>query len=45
MNTREQRNKEKFMKQKNLIIGELIQFDEGYEPPKGYKPPKLNKKI
>ena len=45
MNTREQRNKEKFMKQKNLIIGELIQFDEGYEPPKGYKPPKLIHKI
>ena len=45
MNTREQRNKEKFIKQKNLIIAELIQFDEDYVPPRGYKPPKLTHKI
>ena len=45
LNTRETRNKEKFMKQKNLIIGELIQFDDGYVPPRGYKPPKLIHKI
>ena len=45
MNTREMRNKEKFMKQKNLLIAELIQFDEDYIPPKGYKPPKLTHKI
>ena len=45
LNTREQRNKEKFIKQKNLIISELIQFDELYTPPKGYKAPKKTHKI
>ena len=45
INTREMRNKEKFMKQKNAIIAELIQFDEDYTPPRGYKPPKLTHKI
>ena len=45
INTREIRNKEKFMKQKNLIIAQLIQLDESYIPPKGYKPPKLTHKI
>jgi hypothetical protein len=45
INTREMRNKEKFLKQKNSLIAELIQFDEDYIPPHGYKPPKLTHKI
>ena len=45
LNTRELRNKEKFLKQKNLLITELIQYDEEYKPPQGYKPPKKHHKI
>ena len=45
INTREMRNKEKFIKQKNLLITELIQLDDQYIPPKGYKPPKVTHKI
>ena len=45
INTREIRNKEKFLKQKNQIISELIQLDDSYEPPKGYKPPKVTHKV
>ena len=45
LNTRELRNKEKFLKQKNLLINELIQYDEEYKPPQGYKPPKKFHKI
>ena len=45
MNTRELRNKEKFLRQKNLLITELIQYDENYKPPQGYKPPKQTHKI
>ena len=45
INTREMRNKEKFMKQKNEIIAELIQLDDGYVPPHGYKPPKVTHKV
>ena len=45
LNTRELRNKEKFLKQKNLLITELVEFDGNYKPPKGYKPPKKTQKI
>ena len=45
LNTRELRNKEKFLKQKNALITELIQYDEEYKPPQGYKPPKKTHKI
>lgn len=45
LNTRELRNKEKFLKQKGLIISELVQFEPGYKPPHGYKPPKKHQKI
>ena len=45
LNTRELRNKEKFLKQKNLLITELIQYDDEYKPPQGYKPPKKTHKI
>lgn len=45
INTREIRNKEKFMKQKNQLIAELIQLDDEYTPPHGYKPPKVTHKI
>ena len=45
LNTRELRNKEKFLKQKNLLISELIKYDENYKPPQGYKPPKKTHKI
>ena len=45
LNTRELRNKEKFLKQKNLLITELIKYDENYKPPQGYKPPKKTHKI
>ena len=45
INTRELRNKEKFLQQKNLLITELIEFDENYKPPHGYKPPKKTNKI
>ena len=45
LNTRELRNKEKFLKQKNLLITELIQYDEEYKPPQGYRPPKKHHKI
>lgn len=45
LNTRELRNKEKFLRQKNLLITELIKYDENYKPPQGYKPPKKTHKI
>ena len=45
INTRELRNKEKFLKQKNSLISELIQYDFEYKPPHGYKPPKKHHKI
>jgi len=44
-NTRESRNKEKFLQQKNLIISELMLYDSDYKPPQGYKPPKKTHKI
>ena len=45
LNTRELRNKEKFLRQKNLLITELLKYDENYKPPQGYKPPKKTHKI
>ena len=40
LNTRLVLNREKYMKEKNDIIGELILYDKNYNPPSDYKPPK-----
>jgi hypothetical protein len=45
LNTREVRTKEKYVKEKNSIIEELILLDKNYKPPNDYRPPKKIKKI
>lgn len=45
LNTRDVRTKEKYIKEKNTIIEELILLDETYIPPHDYRPPKKMKKI
>lgn len=45
LNTREVRTKEKHVKEKNIIIEELIVLDDRYIPPSDYKPPKKVKKL
>ena len=45
LNTRQVINKEKYLKEKNDIITELIQYDKHYKPPTDYKPPKKVKII
>ena len=44
-NTREQRLKEKYMKERYRLITELLQMCEGYVAPSDYKPPKKHVKI
>ena len=45
LNTREVRTKEKYLKEKNSLIEELILLDKSYIPPIDYKPPKKSLKI
>ena len=45
LNTREVRNKEKYIKEKNNLIEELILLDKNYRPPHDYRPPKKTHKI
>lgn len=40
LNTRFIINREKYLKEKNDIITELIKYDKNYKPPLDYKPPK-----
>ena len=40
LNTRLVINREKYLKEKNDIITELIKYDKNYKPPSDYKPPK-----
>ena len=45
LNTRLVLHREKYIKEKNDIIGELILYDKNYKPPSDYKPPKKVKII
>lgn len=45
LNTRDIRIKERYAKEKNIIIEELLNLDESYIPPSDYKPPKKIKRI
>jgi hypothetical protein len=45
LNVREIRTKEKYIKEKNSLIEELISIDVQYRPPYDYKPPKKVHKI
>lgn len=45
LNTREVRTKEKYVKEKNSIIEDLILLDKNYKPPNDYRPPKKIMKI
>ena len=44
-NTRDQRLKDKYVKERYRLITEVIQMDPGFVPPSDYKPPKKHKKI
>eukprot|EP00347_Sterkiella_histriomuscorum_P011570 403371954 len=45
MNTRDQRLKDKYYKERNRIVSELVEMDPSYIAPPDYKPPKKFKKI
>lgn len=45
LNTRDVRAKEKYIKEKNSLIEELILLDHFYIPPHDYKPPRKIKKL
>jgi len=45
LNIREVRTKEKYIKEKNSLIEQLILLDDTYKPPSDYRPPKKIKKI
>ena len=45
LNTREVRNRENYLKEKNSLIEELILIDKSYRPPSDYRPPKKTRKI
>lgn len=44
-NTREIRFKDKYYKERHLLITEVIQMDPKFVPPKDYKPPRKHVKI
>ena len=44
-NTREMRLKDKYIKERHILITELIQMEPTFTPPNDYKPPKKSKKI
>ena len=44
-NTREQRLKDKYVKERYRLITEVIEMDPSFVPPSDYKPPKKHKKI
>jgi splicing factor 1 len=44
-NTREQRLKDKYFKERLRLIDEVILLDPTYTPPPDYKPPKKQRKI
>ena len=44
-NTREQRHRERYMKERLRLIDEVLTMDETYVPPPDYKPPKKQKKV
>ena len=45
INTREQRLKDKYIKEKQRLVTEVLKMDPLYKPPPDYKPPKKHKKI
>jgi len=45
LNVRDVRTKEKYIKEKNSLIENLITLDETYKPPHDYRPPRKIKKI
>lgn len=44
-NTREQRYRDRYVKERLRLIDEVLSFDPTYMPPPDYKPPKKQKKI
>ena len=44
-NTREQRHRDRYIKERLRLIDEVLGMDETYVPPPDYKPPKKQKKI
>lgn len=44
-NTREQRHKDRYVKERLRLIDEVLSLDPTYVPPADYKPPKKQKKI
>ena len=44
-NTREQRYRDRYVKERLRLIDEVLSLDPSYVPPPDYKPPKKQKKI
>lgn len=45
MATREERLKDRYKRERQMLIGEVLEMDPSYLPPSDYKPPKKTLKI
>lgn len=45
MNTKEQRYKDKYVRERNALISEVLVMDPSYQAPPDYKPPKKYKRV